>query len=338
MTHNPTQTLTLSAALSAVLSVAALTACGDLDQPPQVTLHTWQSGRDAAVSITFDDGMPLQLAVAAPMLERHGFRGTFYLIADRVADYAPWRTLADKGHEIGSHTLTHPNLAELHHDRVETELRQSKQLLEDSIGHPVASIAYPYCVPPADTALVKRLYVAARHCQGRIEPPSPASYADISSFGVGAESSHFATAAPVEQLIDSTRALGGWLTLLLHEVADGPGYSAYSEQALDSTLRYLHELDDHIWVAPFATVAKYATERDSVRLTTTVSDNAILLNLASTLDPARYDVPLTLSFPLPTGWKAVNAVQDGREISVKAVDGTVWIDLLPGAKVALSER
>lgn len=46
--------------------------------------------------------------------------------------------------EIGSHTVTHPFLSALPESLQQDEIRQSKILLEESIGQPVRSFAYPY--------------------------------------------------------------------------------------------------------------------------------------------------------------------------------------------------
>lgn len=46
--------------------------------------------------------------------------------------------------EIGSHTMTHPFLSSLPKKIQQKEIRQSKILLEECIGQPVTSFAYPY--------------------------------------------------------------------------------------------------------------------------------------------------------------------------------------------------
>jgi peptidoglycan/xylan/chitin deacetylase (PgdA/CDA1 family) len=46
--------------------------------------------------------------------------------------------------EIGSHTVTHPVLSTLCGDLQRNEVQQSKVMLEEILGHPVISFAYPY--------------------------------------------------------------------------------------------------------------------------------------------------------------------------------------------------
>jgi peptidoglycan/xylan/chitin deacetylase (PgdA/CDA1 family) len=70
---------------------------------------TWPEGKRGAVSLTYDDGLDSQLAIAAPQLEAHGFRGTFFVTEENMrARLADWVALSQRGHEIGDHTVSHP--------------------------------------------------------------------------------------------------------------------------------------------------------------------------------------------------------------------------------------
>ena len=52
--------------------------------------------------------------------------------------------MRDRGIEFGSHTLTHPDLTRLDSSGIEHEIRKSKEIIEDFLGMPVSSFAYPY--------------------------------------------------------------------------------------------------------------------------------------------------------------------------------------------------
>lgn len=55
------------------------------------------------------------------------------------------RRLVDDGLvEVGAHTVTHPVLADLPVERQQDEIAGSKRQLEDALGRPVRSFAYPY--------------------------------------------------------------------------------------------------------------------------------------------------------------------------------------------------
>jgi peptidoglycan/xylan/chitin deacetylase (PgdA/CDA1 family) len=54
------------------------------------------------------------------------------------------RALRERGIEIGSHTETHPWLTQLGDRALDAELRDSKRRVEDELGHPCRTLAYPY--------------------------------------------------------------------------------------------------------------------------------------------------------------------------------------------------
>jgi len=54
------------------------------------------------------------------------------------------QALRAAGHVIGSHTMTHPNLAHVSLDDARRELRESKAALESCLGEPVRHFSYPH--------------------------------------------------------------------------------------------------------------------------------------------------------------------------------------------------
>jgi len=123
--------------------------------------------RGREVAITFDDGFRNQLTNAAPLLEGAGVSACFFLIADLVgADRAHaaslcrerlhlprpveplrWSDVADllgRGHEVGSHTRSHPNPAALSADELDAELLESRGRIEEEAGPVVRHFSAPY--------------------------------------------------------------------------------------------------------------------------------------------------------------------------------------------------
>jgi peptidoglycan-N-acetylglucosamine deacetylase len=97
------------------------------------------------VTTSWDDGDVLDGHVA-DLLDRHGISGTFYLTRsfrpNRIPDERI-RELATR-HEIGAHTLTHPDLTRLSRAAKKDEIEGGKKWLEDVIGKPVAMFCYPF--------------------------------------------------------------------------------------------------------------------------------------------------------------------------------------------------
>lgn len=108
--------------------------------------ETWLP--EKPVVITFDDNNLSQYDVALPIMEKHGQRAVFYLIA-KYLDSANMvnreRALAlqAKGHEIASHTMTHRALTGLNDEDLKWELEESKRVLEELTGRPIKHLAYP---------------------------------------------------------------------------------------------------------------------------------------------------------------------------------------------------
>jgi peptidoglycan-N-acetylglucosamine deacetylase len=97
------------------------------------------------VTTSWDDGDMLDERVA-DLLDRHGIRGTFYLArscrSNRLSEKSI-RALA-KRHEIGAHTLSHPDLTLLSSAAKANEIEGGKKWLEDVIGETVAMFCYPF--------------------------------------------------------------------------------------------------------------------------------------------------------------------------------------------------
>ena len=61
----------------------------------------------------------------------------------RMMTWDELRALHGAGHEIGSHSISHPLLVQLDDDELETELVQSKRTLERELSTTITSFAYP---------------------------------------------------------------------------------------------------------------------------------------------------------------------------------------------------
>ena len=100
------------------------------------------------VAITFDDGCESDLTAAAPALEEAGFRATFYLVAGFLGQpgyLSPRqaRELAERGFEVGCHSMTHRFLTDLNPAELRHEMVEAKQKLEEILGSPVVHFSCP---------------------------------------------------------------------------------------------------------------------------------------------------------------------------------------------------
>lgn len=110
--------------------------------------HAGLLGQRPDVALTFDDGGTSALRVAA-VLERRGFRGHFFVVTSMLG--APGflsedqvRELSARGHEVGSHSHTHPPYIErLAPTTLAYEWRSSREHLTQVLGRAPRLAAVP---------------------------------------------------------------------------------------------------------------------------------------------------------------------------------------------------
>lgn len=115
--------------------------------------------------LTFDDGFEECYTVIAPLLEKYGCRGIFFLNANYIdsdlsyqrqfnkrihlTTKAPmsWDQVIDlhkRGHIIGSHTLDHYNLCELSTIEIKKQIFLNKEVLEKRLNYNCDYFAWTY--------------------------------------------------------------------------------------------------------------------------------------------------------------------------------------------------
>ena len=116
---------------------------------------------DGAVLVTMDDGFSSVLHIAAPIMQRHripsvayvttGFVGTSSVSGERYLTWDEVARLPAAGITVGSHAHTHRSVAQLSAQAAFEEGQRSKQLLEQHLGAPVRSFAYPFGMRPDES-------------------------------------------------------------------------------------------------------------------------------------------------------------------------------------------
>jgi peptidoglycan/xylan/chitin deacetylase (PgdA/CDA1 family) len=101
------------------------------------------------VVLTFDDGFIGNYLFAFNILEKYGYKATFFVTVNNISRnrYMSWDQLGvlyKNGHLIQSHTMTHPMLGECDGSLITYELETSKKIIEDKIGAPVKYLSLPF--------------------------------------------------------------------------------------------------------------------------------------------------------------------------------------------------
>jgi peptidoglycan/xylan/chitin deacetylase (PgdA/CDA1 family) len=164
-----------------------------------------QSPSGRTVAITFDDAFLSVLRLAKPLLDAAGFPASVYaptsyldtperpLLWDGIDQWhggehehellpMSWDQLgelAEADWEIGSHTCTHPHLHQVRDDaELRAELVESKATVEERLGRPCTTLAYPY--GEYDERVVAAAgaagYAAAGTLPARLHPARPLAW------------------------------------------------------------------------------------------------------------------------------------------------------------------
>jgi peptidoglycan/xylan/chitin deacetylase (PgdA/CDA1 family) len=125
-----------------------------------------------SVIFTFDDGYADTAERAHPLLRRHRAPATLFVVTGAVGTANRWdaegplagrrlldwdgiRALRDDGFEIGSHTVTHPDLTAVPRPEAEREITGSLGTLRSELGDAGFHFSYPYGRrDPAVTSMV----------------------------------------------------------------------------------------------------------------------------------------------------------------------------------------
>jgi hypothetical protein len=117
------------------------------------------------VILNFDDGRKTQYTQAKPILDKYGFKATFYAVCnylDNKKGYMSWKdieTLYKEGHDIGSHSMNHAHLEKLSKKGVSFEVAQSKKCFQNH-GINATSFAYPFNEGSSDKNVIN---IIAKH-------------------------------------------------------------------------------------------------------------------------------------------------------------------------------
>jgi peptidoglycan/xylan/chitin deacetylase (PgdA/CDA1 family) len=113
------------------------------------------------VVITFDDGLADFYELALPALVDHGMTATHYITCGspggtasflsaigeghrKLMGWGEIRACAEQGLEIGAHTVKHAAVDLMPKQAARAEIADSRKTIEDAIGIPVTTFAYPF--------------------------------------------------------------------------------------------------------------------------------------------------------------------------------------------------
>jgi peptidoglycan/xylan/chitin deacetylase (PgdA/CDA1 family) len=131
-----------------------------------ITLEQWIAYKEKRaglprrpIIITFDDGYRSTYHTAWPILRKHGFSATVFLVSSLIGKTNAWdaderqeplldvgeiREMQSEGITFGSHTQSHPALTRISLEEAARELQGSRKTLESLLERPVTALCYPF--------------------------------------------------------------------------------------------------------------------------------------------------------------------------------------------------
>ena len=234
----------------------------------------WPDGCQGAISLTFDDGMASQLAVAAPMLTRFDIQGTFYINPRDGFEQTmtAWRDVAAAGHELGNHTIRHPcsnnhafisetgrlALETMSLDEMAQEILETgRRIAQLAPQQHATSFAYPCYLEYIGQGKTRQSYVplVAQHCiagRGRGEDANDPHHCDIGY--LWSWQCERMTGAELVGLAEEAATKGRWGIMTFHGIQEG--HLSITDRALETLCIHLSRHRDRIWTAPVATIAQ----------------------------------------------------------------------------------
>lgn len=116
------------------------------------------AGLHKKVVITFDDGYRDFVTNALPILQEYEATATVYLVTELLGGVSEWyqhgetealmteeevRYIKERGISLGSHTVTHANLARVNNEELQYQLRESHKVLS-RFGESFCTFSYPW--------------------------------------------------------------------------------------------------------------------------------------------------------------------------------------------------
>lgn len=307
-----------------------------------VEIGTWAGFRKAAVSFTFDDGPQSDVDVALPMFEKYGYKATFNIVTNwangggnnGMLNWSGVQKLSDAGHEIASHSDSHPNGSPMPANEISSSKGTISQKIQQKYG--CVTLAYPNCDTPGDAQVLQN-YVVGRICNGSwkggsdiMSKDGPNNWAAASALMTGNQGT-----SDFKGNMDKAVNQGGWVAFLTHGFTTGSnGFANYSPtdaNAMEGSLQYAQQKDKDIWVAPMGYVAMYIKERKASKAEASTSGDAITVKLTHTIadNISKYDYPLSLR--VKSDWTNVEVTQANATLESKVDGGYVYFDAVPNA-------
>lgn len=190
----------------------------------------------ALITITNDDGYASYYNYGLPLLNKYGFTATDYIISGMINNDPGYMTTAmltslkNAGHEIGSHSVTHPDVTTLSATKLDNELKNSDTALLNWVGVPINAFASPYgAYNQTAVTNAKKYYTSYRGVQAGFNAKNNFDVYNIRVQNLV----NTTTLAEVQSWITEAKNTNTWLVLVYHQIDPNPTDPVYNTTPTD---------------------------------------------------------------------------------------------------------
>lgn len=236
----------------------------------------WPDGKRAAVSMSFDDGRVSQVDIGLALLKKANVKVTFYVTPGAVEKRLDgWKQAVADGHEIGSHSLTHPctgnyafssknALEDFDLPKMAAQLDEATDRIHKLLGVKPTTFAYPCGLKFVGRGRDVKSYVplvAERFLVGRgylDESPNAPAFTDLAqAMGTPFDDLEF---PQMKAIVDSAMKEGRWIIFVGHDFGERRRQTV-DTKALEMLIAYLKDPANGIWVETVAEIGGYVKKQ-----------------------------------------------------------------------------
>lgn len=236
----------------------------------------WPDGKRAAVSMSFDDGRVSQVDTGLALLKKANVNVTFYVTPGAVEKRLDgWKQAVADGHEIGSHSLTHPctgnytfslnnALEDFDLQKMAAQLDEATDRIQKLLGVKPTTFAYPCGLKFVGRGRDVKSYVpliAERFLVGRgylDESPNSPAFTDLAqAMGTPFDDLEF---SQMKAIVDSATKEGRWIIFAGHDFGERRRQTT-DTKALEMLIAYLKDPANGIWLGTVAEIGGYVKKQ-----------------------------------------------------------------------------
>ena len=267
--------------LSLCFSLLVATAVGNhslsyaAPQESAKVIH-WPEGKRVAVSLSFDDGRASQVDKGLDVINPTGVKVTFFVNPPAVKEHLDgWKRAVASGHEIGSHTMTHPCTGNFPWSRqnalenytlesMSQQLDEASAQIQELLGVHAVTFGYPCGQKFVGRGPEMKSYVpliGQKFLVGRgymDEYYNDPVFCDLAqASGTAIDDTDY---IDMVKHIDKAAQQGGWVIFVGHDIGQ-KAFQVTDTIALAALCRYMQDPANGVWVDTVEHIAKYVIKQ-----------------------------------------------------------------------------